>query len=94
MPCTALKLNKEGVEYKIKFITQQQPTYLEILVYYCDDKFIPIGIPEHNASEKLEEDYHKELRQESSKKGDFVKEQSTNIEWNPDYIKPIENEAI
>jgi len=94
MPCTALLLKKDDITHKVKFMSQQQPTYLELLIYYCDDEFIPIGNPEHNASDILEEDYHKNLRKAAAEHNHFVPEQSTNPEWNPGYIKPIEDATI
>jgi hypothetical protein len=90
MPCTALKIVKDGVENRIKFISQQQQTFTELLVYKCDQDFKVEGQPEHNASEMDEETYHRQLRVQSQKHGHFIPEESTNPEWNPDY-KPEED---
>ena len=84
MPVTALKINKEGIAHRLKFITQPQEKYTELLVYACDENFQPIGQPEHNASELAEEHYHRDLRKASKEKGHFVPEESTNPEWNED----------
>ena len=85
MPCTALKIEKDGVTTRLKFVSQPQEKFLELLVYKCDQEFKPEGDPEHNASEMTEEVYHRELRKQSQERGHFIPEESTNPEWNPDY---------
>jgi hypothetical protein len=84
MPCTALQIEKEGKINRLKFITQQQPGFLELLVYLCDEDFKPVGNPEHSAHELSEEHYHRDLRKASKEKGHYVPEESTNPEWNQD----------
>lgn len=87
MPCTALEINKEGIAHKVKFITQQNEKYLVVFIYGCNNEFIPYGNPELTASDMTEEEYHKKLRLEANKNGQFIKEQSTDPEWNPNYNK-------
>jgi hypothetical protein len=85
MPCTAIKITRETGIGRLKFISQQQPKFLELLIYKCDENFQPEDEPEHNASEMDEETYHRKLREESHARGQFVPEESTNPEWNPGY---------
>lgn len=90
MPVTALKIG----EVKIKFMTmptqyvQKEDEYkdfLKVEVCVCNDEFIPIGTPSVSIHEDSEDVFHRNLRLESSKFDHFVKEESTNPEWNPDY---------
>lgn len=66
-------------------------THLNVLVYNCNQEFIPEGNPEAGGVEMDEETYHRNLRKDAAEKGHFVPGESTDHYWNPDY-KPEENE--
>jgi len=92
MPTTAVRIkNLRGEEKRLKFMTVQNGTQLDIDIYVCDDNFIPIGDPHMSALEVDEEFYHRNLRKDSIAHGDLVKEECTNPEWHPDFISDIEN---
>ena len=97
MACTAIKIG----DVRIKIITTPVSfpntegvirNFTDVQLYKCDDDFIPEGSASRSIHEDDEETYHKNLRKESFERGHFVKEESTDIEWNPDY-KPEENES-
>lgn len=94
MPVTALLLpdpkSGEGKTKKVKFITQDFKENLSVDIYPCDDEWVPYGQPTQGTHLSDEEKYHRELRQEASKRGHFVPEQSTDPEWSPGYIAPEE----
>ena len=82
MATTALQItNTEGVVTKTKFMTVDRDFYVDVDIYKCNDQFIPIGEPSMGVNERTEEVYHKELRQEAKKRGQYVPEESTNPEW-------------
>lgn len=89
MPVTALNLPdpKGGGHKKVKFITDDSVPYLLVNIYQCDEDWIPQGKPTEGTHTDDEEAYHRLLRIEASKREHYVKEQSTNPEWNPDYIE-------
>jgi hypothetical protein len=81
MALTALKINNKN----IVAITDQNDGYLVISVYDADDIFRPLGNPDRYESIDSEQVWHTALRIGASKKGHYVKEYSTNPEWNSDY---------
>lgn len=90
MATTALEIG----DMKLKFMTVPKELvndegvkmFTQIDLFMCDSNFIPYGKPSHSISDLSEEEYHKSLRLECSKKGHFKEEQSTNEEWNSNYI--------
>lgn len=83
MPCTAIRIKKDDKIIRLKFITVAHEIYTDVDVYQCNEEFIPVGKPEMGVHKSLEHDYHTELRSEAAKLGQFVPEESTNPEWNP-----------
>lgn len=54
----------------------------------CDSEFNPDGAKDASADRRNEEQFHRELRIESAKRGQLITSHSTNPEWNPeDYIR-------
>lgn len=84
MATTALKIMKDGLAIRVKYMTVPVEKGLHIDIYNCNEKFIPVGDPHFAVDDRDEDTYHKELRIESNKRGQFVKEESTNPEWNPE----------
>ena len=84
MATTALKIVKDGAAVRSKFMTVDNGEHLDVDIYHCDQEFNPIGQPMQGVDERSEEDYHKALRKEAQAKGQFVPEESTNPEWNPE----------
>jgi len=89
MACTGLKFPKQegNGTNRMKVITEVNGKVLVISYYACDKDFIPFGKAEITMSEKAEEKFHKELRDQANEKGHFIRNESTNPEWNPDYIE-------
>ena len=87
MAATALKIPKEG-KYTHLFVTSTpiEDKKTEVQVHLTGDKYIQSGMESLNGFvvEKSEEEYHKNLRTDSDKKGHFVRDYSTNPEWNPE----------
>jgi hypothetical protein len=89
MSCTALRITKEdGSIVRIKFLTVQVPDKVDVDIYNCNEEFMPIGNPHMTQVDGSEEEYHKKLRREAFEKGHFVPEESTDHNWNPDYVEP------
>ena len=84
MATTALKVVKEGLAVRTKFMTVQNDGFLDVDIFHCDEKFKPLGKPTMGVCDGNEENYHKDLRIKAKAKGHFVPEQSTNPEWNPE----------
>lgn len=92
MATTALRINNPELgEQRMLFMTAPTPTGIDIDIVLADAEFLPVGKPSLGAMNGSEEDYHKKLRVESSKKGQFVPEFSSNPEWNPGYVEPVED---
>lgn len=102
MPCTALRVHDpEKGAVHVKFMTNmvEAPAtegdstklFLNIEVYLCDENFIPQGTTSKTIMDRDEEDYHRDLRKQAHEKGHFVPEESTDPEWNPNYVKPEED---
>jgi hypothetical protein len=92
MPVTAIKIG----EVRLKFMTiPMEPvvsedgttskSFTSIELYQCDANFMPMGTASTSIHDSDQETYHKKLRLESLEKGHFVPEESTDLEWNPDY---------
>ena len=86
MATTAILVKKEGLEKRLLFMTASSPTGVDVDIFLGDENFLPIGRASIGVDLKSEEDYHRQLRKESSEKGHFVREHSTNPEWNPAYV--------
>ena len=94
MPVTALLLpdiknSIPGATKKIKFVTQDSKEHLLVDIYECNEDWIEVGKPTEGTHIDNEETYHRNLRIESMKRGHFVRGQSTNPEWNPDYVEDL-----
>ncbi len=97
MATTALKITKNGVEERLLFMTvpRKDGKGLDIDVYLADDEFMPKGTPSLGISEQVDEGaYHTALRSEAEKRNQFVKDFSTNPEWNPGYKPEEENAGV
>jgi hypothetical protein len=72
----------------LQFVTDPlEDGILRILLYTCGADWLPIGEPQRSGDIRTEEDYHRNLRIEATKQGHYVKEFSTDPQWNPDYIE-------
>lgn len=83
MPCTAIKIEKDGKIQRLKFLTVAHEIYTDVDIFECDEDFIPRGNPAMGVDKRLEDEYHIELRKEAARWGQYVPEESTNPEWNP-----------
>ena len=93
MATTALRIEKDGVVANLLFMTAPTPTGVDIDLVLADNDFMPSGgVPSLSVDPRDEETYHRELRIEASKLNQFVQEASTNPEWSPGYVEPIEDE--
>lgn len=99
MPVTALKIG----EQRLKFMTmgsevikskdgKTEKSFLSIDLRVCDEDFIPTGPGSISVHGDDEETYHRNLRIQAKEKGHFVPEESTDPEWNPDYVTPTPEE--
>ena len=99
MAVTALKVG----DVRVKFMTagsevvkskdgEREKAFLNIDLRQCDEDFIPTGPGSLSIHEDDEETYHRNLRIAAQEKGHFVPEESTDPEWNPDYVKPTKEE--
>lgn len=85
MATTAIKITgPDGSVKRAKFMTVPQGIHCDVDVYACNEDFVPIGEPSIGVSEMDEPEYHIKLRKEADAKGQFVPEESTNPEWNPE----------
>lgn len=86
MATTAIRItNPDGTVLRAKFMTVQQPEHhCDVDVYHCNEDFSPIGEPSMGVSPMDEVEYHTKLRKEADEKGQFVREESTNPEFNPE----------
>lgn len=93
MGCTAIKITKEdGSIARIKFLTVGYPDHTDVDVYQCDENFQPMGNPLATTSDLDEESYHRSLRDDAHKKGQYVSEESTDPQLNPGYVEIEEAE--
>ena len=90
MACTGILIEQDGKENRLKVITEVQKAGAMLIKWYpCDGEHIPWGDPEITVSEDPnEEDFHTKLRKEADAKGQLVRAQSTDPEWNPGYVAP------
>lgn len=89
MACTAIRTKnpKGSGTLNLKFMTvPKDENSIDLDIYLCDTDFIPTSTPEKGSYSMNEEEYHKALRSEANKVGEFVPEESTNPEWNGDTI--------
>ena len=95
MATTAIQIG----DIKMKFMTlpahltneEGVKQFLDITLYQCDEDFIPTGQSSHSMHEDDEETYHRTLRLQATEKGHYVPEESTDPQWNPNYIEPEED---
>ena len=84
MAVTAIQVDDQ----KLLFMTVEAANRegsLDVDIHLADENFMPIGKPSLGHRDGLnEEEYHKQLRKEAKEKGHFVKDHSTNPEWNPE----------
>lgn len=91
MATTALSIDKEGVKTNLMISTvQSAPDDLHIDILLCDEQFSPGMVIQTLAKNAEEQEYHKALREESSKKGQFVKEFSTLLDDEPEPLEDVE----
>lgn len=87
MPTTALIINNQ----KLMFMTvPKENGTVDVDIFICDENFEPTGTPSIGYCDKDEETYHKELRKEAHSREQFVPEYSTDPQWSPGYVEPIE----
>jgi len=80
MAATALNVNGK----KVLAVTTKDEIGLVVQLYNTEGEFSPTGEPESCVRSETEEEYHRNLRKDAKEKGHFVKEYSTNSEWNPE----------
>lgn len=91
MATTALRIDNNN----LLFMTATRPDgHCDVDVHLADENFSPIGTPSLSAVKMTEEEYHKDLRRLASEQGHLIKDFSTNPEWNPGYLPPIEDAQI
>jgi hypothetical protein len=91
MATTSLKIDGNH----LMFMTVTRPDgHCDVDVYLASEDFVPMGKPSLSAVKMTEEEYHKDLRRLASEQGHFVKDFSTNPEWNPGYLPPVEDAEI
>lgn len=78
----ATALNVDGK--KVLAVTTMDEKGLVVQLHDTTGDFQPIGNPEGFLRSESEEEYHRNLRKDAHAKGHFVKERSTNPEWNPE----------
>lgn len=87
MAATALKIPKDG-KYTHLFIvsTPIEENKTDVQICLTGDTYVQSKMEtlQEFMVEKSEEDYHKSLRKESNEKGHFIRDYSTNPEWNPE----------
>lgn len=82
---------RDGTVRNLQFVTEQFETGLYVAVHICDQNWVYIDKwPGQTTDPRTEEEYHRELRSSSSQQGHFVPQYSTDPEWNPGYLPPIE----
>lgn len=94
MATTSLTVKSEtGEDINVTFITAETAeNVIVVQVYKTDDDFNPVGTASISVAQfPSEEEYHKQLREEAGKRGQFVADYSTNPEWNPGYVEPENN---
>lgn len=94
MATTSLRIEEKGRINHLQFMTVPTEKGVDIDVMLTDSDFIPVGNPSMSAMPVSEEEYHRKLRKEASERGQYVKENSTNPEWNPDYVPEEEYTEI
>lgn len=91
MPATSIWITNEDLEKRLMFVTQvYDEGGFTLNIYGCDENFIPMGTPITKELVGDEESYHKSLRKDAEKRGQYVPGHSTNPEWNPGYVAPSE----
>lgn len=88
MPATAVrtKNSRTGGYDHLFFTTVEDESGIRLELFVTDDTFNPSGLKAHVMhfiSTKTEEKYHTDLRIDAIRNKEFVKEYSTNPEWNP-----------
>jgi hypothetical protein len=101
MAVTLLKITRNNVDFLVMHKTRlifddsnpQEHIYL-LTINLVNEKLEPQdkGI-RYDITDKTEETYHRELRQLSSERNQFITSHSTNPEWNPEnYINNLNSE--
>ena len=89
MPATSIMIMNDEAYHRLMFITQQSDEEgFTVSIYRCNEEFLPMGEPVTKDLMGKEMDYHISLRKDSSQKGHFISDYSTNPEWNPGYVEP------
>ena len=93
MPATTIKISNDKGETRLMFITDQVDNTLTVNVYGCDENCIPKGTPVTSIiTDKNEEEYHRNLRNDAMERNQLVIGYCTDPEWTPGY--KAENESI
>lgn len=89
MACTGIVIEKDGKINRLKVITEVQKAGGMLIKWYpCDGEHIPWGDAEITVGNAdNEENFHTTLRKEADAKGQLIRAQSTNPEWNPGYVE-------
>lgn len=86
MATTAIQIEKDGKVERVYFMTvQKENGEVDVDIYKANEEWIPEGKPSIGYAPMGEEEYHKQLRQLATERGQFVPSYSTNLEWNPGY---------
>jgi hypothetical protein len=86
MARTTIKTQQEGKEHILIFMTVPRAEGgVDVDIFLGDSDYIPVGKPSFGTDPRPEEEYHKALRIDAAARNEFIPEQSTNYEWNPDY---------
>lgn len=83
MSTTALKIQKDGQETRLLFMTTPTKTGVDVDIFMADEEFIPVGSASIGVSQLSEDVYHTKLRVEAKERGQLVEEFCTDPEWNP-----------
>ncbi len=92
MPCTSIVIDSITGKMRLKFLTLPHENGTEVDVQMCDENFIPSTRIALFVDPRSVEHYNRDLRKESSAKGQYVKEESTDPDWNVDHVPDEEVE--
>jgi hypothetical protein len=85
MAATALKIKQGDKTYHFLMVTIPGEKGTDLAFHTTNDKYeIDSKVePQYGVNAKDEDQYHKDLRVDAEKAGEFIPEFSTNPEWNP-----------
>lgn len=105
MPTTAILVTeKDGISKTRLHFTTSPPTdeiiaqvdaarnVIVVQIFICDVGWLPLREWKRSIDDRSHEAYHRELRLKAKAADEFVKEYSTDPDWNPvEVIKPTED---